>query len=357
MVLPILASLGGASGVGSILAGAGGVMSALGIGKSGADAGDINRMNVANARVNARRLRSANAKLMRQQRAYERRSYRQQRRFYQHRIRWAAEDARRAGFHPLFGVGQVGTGGFSPVGFQGASDFSPIPGPVLDSGGGVDFGGALSSIGNALSGVFEAKASIERDQAIANYYNSMARRAVDPQSGGSDWSYTWPLYDPNKTDGGMSSVMGHPIMDAPPESMSGFGRTGYAPTMPGKDWRSLYDQPGLMGVNFPGEKTTLLPFSQDEGWSETIQQLPIAVWPDIWKYNRDNGGNAAMLERWLLTYGGIAGASAVGAIAARFGLKSLVSSIAKRAVAKRFWKGGTDIQLRRRHGVDPFPGM
>lgn len=99
-----------------------------------------------------------------------------QREFAQHGIRWKVEDAKKAGLHPLAALGSQ-TQSFSPV-------------SIGDTGrnAGIDWSRMGQDISRAMLAQKteqereESAARVNKDQAIANYYNTEAERRRQPDT-------------------------------------------------------------------------------------------------------------------------------------------------------------------------------
>lgn len=219
-----------------------------------------------------------------------------QREFAQMGIRWRVEDAKAAGLHPLYALGGP-SATYSPP---------PITTGLGDSlrQAGQDLGRALQAQGTTQERevrdlqLAAAKAAVEKDQAIAAYYNSMAAKSTQEANAAQAFPVSPPAHLPMADLTRGEALSGGWITERPrkwPEMagqapsvpmgpdarLEGPGRAGY-PQLHEKGkrgWREFVWSGG------PGEKPLhiLLPEAQTMG--EALEQVPWYGWGFVMREN------------------------------------------------------------------------
>lgn len=210
-----------------------------------------------------------------------------QREFAQSGIRWRVEDAKAAGLHPLYAIGaNVPT--YSPtIGAFTAPDRSGLGRGLAEAG--QHLGRAVQAQQSPAERTAQMlslglqRAQLEREVALTQYYDSLTARNRQEafQSAG--------VPDGTVTVGGLVKTV--------PDQV-----TATAPGDPSKTagvhagWREY-----TFGQDKSGPIRLILPINE-EGWSEGLSELPIAMYPLIYRANLEKygAGHAARVMKWIL---------------------------------------------------------
>lgn len=209
-----------------------------------------------------------------------------QREFAQAGIRWKVEDAKAAGLHPLYALGA------SPA------TYSPsIPAMVTPDQSG--FARGLAEAGQHVGRAIQAQqtpaqrqaealslqllhAQVQKEFAISSYYRSEAQR--------NRQSAFWSAAIPEGT------VEVGPLTKNVPDEV-----VAHAPGDPSKTagihpgWREY-----TFGKDREGPIRLILPVNE-EGWSEGLSELPLAMYPMVYRANLEKYGenHALRVMRWI----------------------------------------------------------
>lgn len=215
-----------------------------------------------------------------------------QREFAQSGIRWRVEDAKAAGLHPLYALGGTGAT-YQP---------QPIATHVADQS---HLGRGLADAGQHLGRAIQAQqtpaqrqaetlqlqllhAQVAKEHALASYYDSEAARSRQSSFQSS------PIPSGSVEVGNLTGIPGQ-VKTKPDEIVSP------DPTDPSKTsgihagWREY-----TFGKDRQGPIRLVLPVNE-EGWSEGIGDLPIAMYPFVYRANMEKYGkqHALRVMRWI----------------------------------------------------------
>lgn len=223
--------------------------------------------------------------------------YKMQKEFAMHGLQWRADDARRAGLHPMAALGTSPTQ-FSPIG-------------LFDGGGRNRMGDAFAQSGQALARAYESQltphqravndaqlrvmqAQAANDEAQALYWASEAARSRQPGVGapaGVGGAETSPVH--------ISKIEAHPLTydhikpkaDEQISVRSG-DRSLTSGTHAGMREYRMFSGP-------KGETNMVLPYSE-EGPAEALQSTPFWMLPRLIKENNKRYGG-----KWLYEFLGV----------------------------------------------------
>lgn len=212
-----------------------------------------------------------------------------QREFAKSGIKWRVEDAKAAGLHPLYALG--GTG----------ATYQPSPMALMtpDQSG---LGRGLAEAGQAVGRSIQAQqtpaqrqaealqlqllhAQVQKEHTLAAYYDSEAARNRQAAFQSSS------IPEGKVTIGEMGAVK-----NIPDEQVS------HAVGDPSKTagihagWREY-----TFGKDRHGPIRLVLPVNE-EGWSESLSELPIAMYPMIYRANQEKYGEAHAMRilQWIM---------------------------------------------------------
>lgn len=272
--------LTGISAAGSFMSGLGGLMGSSGDGVSGKALG-------------AQRVQ--NWKLMEQQKQYlwdmlpyqkqtEQQSYdtwiKNMYPIQQRQIQDRVADAKNAGLHPLFALGQPSSNlpSFTAGGsLQSPGTMSGIPGQSVT---GSHKGDKLMAAGNALMGLQQNLANVKLTEAQTAYYNSLVKKTEQQ----ADVTAQTKAYIPGFGEGADLQYESIPTTSGVIRNVPGRNpsrNTGDSTVVAGS-------QPAWMRIETRPGKYIEVPYSEDEGWAEAASNP--AVWPLI---IMRNGWNSA----------------------------------------------------------------
>lgn len=221
-----------------------------------------------------------------QQVEHQRQQMAMQREFAQHGIRWRVEDAQAAGLHPLYALGGSG------------ATYSPVPQVIGE--GDTSGGRAISRLGQNISRAAAAQeteeqrterrirlglasAQIEKDNAMAGYYWSMAAREAQEARA----SKPFPSVSVN-------DMFQHP------------GLTGQVQVKPDEVPSTRGDDPSLTAAPRAGfTNYTISPYGlqfrgpqSQEGLSEVFENIPWYAWPGFIAMNMGHFGKDWLRRVW-----------------------------------------------------------
>lgn len=208
-----------------------------------------------------------------------------QKEFAQHGVAWKVQDAIEAGVHPLFALG------------ASTSQFAPSPVIPMDGGrggAGRAMGQAIRQVGATAEQYFAQQnllkmqeATVEKDQAIADYYRSEAARNRQIPATKFPDAVVHSSYE-----GGMPTADSPTFHDVTKVQASPtYSRSSSDPQVAAGSapfWRAFQlRKEGLM---------IDLPYSE-EGPSESLQDLPLWMYPEVVRHNMTRYG-----ANWLIDF-------------------------------------------------------
>lgn len=209
-----------------------------------------------------------------------------QKEFAQHGIRWKVEDAQAAGVHPLFALSGM-PASYSPA--------IPVGSPV---------GEALSRMGQNLSRAVAAQETVEQRQLRLSSMEAQAARA-DADRAQADYWRAQAAKARQEMGGGapMPGDVGHQGTPNVPAPFPGFYDRSKVQASPTYSRDSTYPQVSAASTPFwrafqlRREGLMIdLPFSE-EGPSESLQDLPYWMYPEVIRHNTERYGG-----EWLVDF-------------------------------------------------------
>lgn len=229
-----------------------------------------------------------------------------QREFAQHGIRWKVADAKAAGVHPLFALGQGGTAPYTPS--------QVIPNDYGIAEAGSQAASAMNASRNQKQRDDElallrmqATASAESDFAQASYYRALASKEMQSMAPVSPWPHHIVDQDRWKSTQEDAMQVYNPYSDA-------IVRRGHLedqiiprPLDSYDAWEGVAnprpeDAQPMWSVYDTGRGDIILPFNPaDQSLMESLEGLDVKYWPAIIAENRRRYGDAGV-KRLLQLY-------------------------------------------------------